>query len=240
MSEISITAVSDTHGVVSLPDLLDGCRSDVLIHCGDFTAGQTDRIYRDSCYVSHIRSWNVFKDQLNAVKQQFREIVVVPGNHDQICEAFPRECLSDMNDLGVHLLINDGVTLCLSENTRSIRFWGLPHTPPFGDWFFQGHDMAAYTSKIPPTTDVLVCHGPPYSTLDTVDTRPDEYLGSKSLRDRCQRLPTLKAVFFGHIHSSHGHAKVEGADYFNCSILDEEYKVAYGPIMTTITSPLST
>ena len=67
-----------------------------------------------------------------------------------------------------------------------------------------------------------------------VDTRPDEHLGCRRLRYRCQEIPTLKGVFFGHIHSSHGHARMQGVDYFNCSILNEAYNVAYGPIMTDI------
>ena len=93
MTAISITAASDTHGVAPLPALLDGCESDVLIHCGDFTSGRTDRVYRDSCYVGHVRSFNRFCDELKEVRAQFREIVVVPGNHDQVCEAFPEECV---------------------------------------------------------------------------------------------------------------------------------------------------
>ena len=240
----SIAAISDTHGIAPLPALLDGCKSDVLIHCGDFTGGKTDRVYRDSCYVSHIRSWNWFCEELEEVRAQFGEIVVVPGNHDQICEAFPEECVSGgaagncrgVADIGVHLLMNSGVSLNLPGHDRAVRFWGMPHTPPFANWFFQGHDMSAYTSMIPANTDVLICHGPPNAVLDTVDTRPDEHLGCRRLRDRCQEIPTLKGVFFGHIHSSHGHARMQGVDYFNCSILNEAYNVAYGPIMTTITT----
>ncbi len=100
--------------------------------------------------------------------------------------------------------------------------------------------MSMYTDNIPATIDVLVSHGPPYSIMDTVGpvlpkyVRPTDYLGSKDLYLRCQNLPRLKAVFFGHIHSSHGEDRRLGIDYFNCSILDEGYERRFAPVTTAI------
>ena len=100
--------------------------------------------------------------------------------------------------------------------------------------------MTMYTDSIPATIDVLVSHGPPYSILDTVgpvlpqNVRPADYLGSKDLYVRCQNLAGLKAVFFGHIHSSHGADRRLGVDYFNCSILDEGYEWRFDPVTTAI------
>ena len=151
----------------------------------------------------------------------------------------PENCQSEMAKAGGHLLINSGATIIAGDRSR-IRFWGLPHTPPFGTWFFQGYDMSMYTDNIPTTTDVLVSHGPPYSILDTVgpvlpqNVRPSDYLGSKDLYARCQNLPKLKAVFFGHIHSSHGEDRRLGVNYFNCSILDEGYLRRFEPVTTAI------
>ena len=136
--------------------------------------------------------------------------------------------------------MNSGVTVLEDDTRGGVRFWGVPHTPAFGEWFFQGHDMATYTKKIPAMCDVLVSHGPPYSILDTVhpvleqEGRSLNHLGSKNLYTRCQELPNLKAVFFGHIHGSHGEEQRLGVNYFNCSILDEQYEIRYGPMMTTI------
>ena len=239
MAELTITAISDTHGQVALPDLLRGYESDILIHCGDFAAGRTDRLTNSVIYESHRRSWRKFLRELAFVRHQFGAIIVVPGNHDQICELLPKICQSEIVKAGGHLLINSGATIIAGNRSR-IRFWGLPHTPPFMSWFFQGYDMSLYTDKIPATIDVLVSHGPPHSILDTVgpvlpqNVRPADYLGSKDLYVRCQNLPKLKAVFFGHIHSSHGEDRRMGVDYFNCSILDEEYEWRLAPVTTAI------
>lgn len=239
MAEMTITAISDTHGQVALPDLLKDYESDILIHCGDFTAGRTDRLTNSVIYESHRRSWRKFLRELALVRDQFRAIIVVPGNHDQICEFMPKNCQSEIVEAGGHLLINSGATIIAGNRSR-LRFWGLPQTPPFGTWFFQGYDMAMYTDSIPTTIDVLVSHGPPYSIMDTVgpvlpqNVRTTDYLGSKDLYVRCQNLPSLKAVFFGHIHSSHGEDRRLGVDYFNCSILDEGYQRRFDPVTTVI------
>jgi len=245
MMDISITAISDTHGQVALPDLLKDHESDILIHCGDFTSGITNRFRKSTIHDSHMESWHRFLSELSAVKDQFRAMIVVPGNHDQICELMPKACQSQMLHIGGHLLINCDANISIKKpnvvgRQYRLRFWGIPHTLPFGSWFFQGYEMATITNEIHSTTEVIVSHGPPYSILDTVESvqpeniQPKDYLGSRDLYAKCQLLPDLKAVFFGHIHSSHGKKQVDAVDYFNCSILDEQYERRYNPITTTI------
>jgi len=246
MKEVTITAISDTHAQVALPDLLKGYESDFLIHSGDFTAGRTNRMNRTAIYDSHRQSWQEFLQQLASVRNQFRHIIVVPGNHDQICEYMSDQCKSEMANIGAHLLINSGINIPVGETvgndqTMSLSVWGVPHTPPFYSWFFQGYEMEMHTNNIPATTNILICHGPPYSILDTVGPvpshklQPSDHLGCRELFNRCQNLPDLKAVFFGHIHSSHGEDHLNGVNYFNCSILGERYERRYHPITTTIT-----
>ncbi|MCY4232194.1 MAG: metallophosphoesterase [Bacteroidetes bacterium] len=245
MNQVTITAISDTHAQVALPDLLKGYESDILVHCGDFTAGQTNRMNRSSIYDSHRQSWQTFLLELKSIRHQFGSIIVVPGNHDQICEYMSDQCKSEMANIGANLLINSGVNVLLGEpvkndKTRSLSFWGVPHTPPFYSWFFQGYDMAMHANNIAAATNVLICHGPPYSILDTVGPVPShtlqtsDHLGCRELFERCQNLPNLKAVFFGHIHSSHGEDHRNGVNYFNCSILGERYERRYHPITTSI------
>ena len=234
MAELSITAISDTHSRVALPDLLKGCESDILIHCGDFTAGRTNHLSKSIIHNSHRQSWKWFLHELSLIRDQFRSIIVVPGNHDQICECMPEQCQSEMEKIGVHLLMNDGVILFEDSETSTVKVWGLPHTPPFGPWFFQGDDMSTYTDNIPDATNVIVCHDPPYSILDTIDIRSNNHLGSHDLYNRCLELLDLKAVFFGHIHSAHGEYHRLGVDYFNCSILDERYERRYDPVKVKI------
>lgn len=230
---VTITGISDTHGVVSLPSLLKDCESDFLVHCGDFTAGPVDRIARTHIYDSHRETWDLFVNELKAIRHQFKHVVVVPGNHDQICEVIPDECIHRLEEIEVHLLMNDGVVL-----EEELRVWGIPHTPPFYHWFFQGYDMDEYISQIPESTNILVTHGPPYGILDEVSPQNQfterKPLGCRSLRRRCLELPKLKAAFFGHIHSAHGQHRERSVDYYNCSVLDERYDHAYTPIQTAI------
>ena len=95
-AEITVTAISDTHGQVTLPDLLKDHTSDILIHCGDFTAGRTNYLHKSMLSESHKQSWNNFLRELALVRDQFKAVIVVPGNHDQICEAKPRACQREL------------------------------------------------------------------------------------------------------------------------------------------------
>lgn len=238
---MTITAISDTHGIIPLPDLLKDYESDILIHCGDFTTGHTNRLNPSKIHESHRDSWHRFVYEVAAIKNQFKQIIVVPGNHDQICEHEPDACTELLKSAGGILLMNNGIGINSGSLSVSdaVIFWGLPHTPPFFKWFFQGYDMSEYVDLIHTRTDVIISHGPPHSILDTVKSdytglSQRKLLGCKELYDRCAKLPRLKALFCGHIHSSHGSERRKGVDYFNCSIINESYEVSYEPVVTEI------
>ena len=219
---MTITAISDTHGMVPLPRLLIGYESDLLIHCGDVTGGHVNRTNRNRISHSHLASWNSFVSQLRQVRDWFKDVVIVPGNHDQICEVYPQRCKQELQQIGVHFLINDGTVL----GPDKTLIWGLPHTPPFCDWFFEGTSMSKYTNEIPLDTNILVSHGPPYGILDEVR---GVHKGSIGLVEKCADLRELKAVFFGHIHEAYGKTLMHGTKCFNCSTIDEHYHFVTRP-----------
>ena len=89
-AEITVTAISDTHGRANLPDLLKDYTSDILVHCGDFTAGSTNRIHKSMLSENHKQSWNNFLHELALVRDQFKAVVVVPGVPQLCVHSFAR------------------------------------------------------------------------------------------------------------------------------------------------------
>lgn len=76
--------------------------------------------------------------------------------------------------------------------------------------------------NIPPDTDVLVTHQPPYDILDLSD---EIHYGDPFLRQRVMQVhPRLH--LFGHIHKAAGVEEWNGIVFSNGAVLDEVYDLA--------------
>ena len=211
MTELKIVCISDTHGKHADLRLPEG---DILIHAGDFMT------YGDR--ISEIAKFNHWLS-----KQPHRHKIVITGNHDLIFESDPS--LARMQLPAATYLENSAVEI------EGLRIWGSPQQPRFLDWAFnvdRGSAIRRYWDMIPPETDILITHGPPFGILDTI-TSSDESLGCEELAVAVQRVRP-KLHVFGHIHSGHGECGQDGIRYVNASILDENYRIAYSPQVVTL------
>jgi len=211
---MKLVAVSDTHGShrdIKVP------MGDVLIHCGDITAGN---------YIEEIYDFN---DWLVRLPHKIK--IVVAGNHDGQLEKAGLN-LSSLYLSEAIYLENSGCTIPYKD--KKYKVWGSPFTPRFMDWYFMEdyNKMQKYWDKIPKDTDILITHGPGYGVLD--ETRPNKgHLGCNELIKKIIQVKP-KIHFFGHIHGSYGVKKIKDTLFVNCSICNEDYEAINAPIVVDI------
>ncbi|KAF9222146.1 metallophosphoesterase domain-containing protein 1 [Gyrodon lividus] len=194
--KVRVVCISDTHNTQgSQPPLPTG---DVLIHSGDLTQSGT---FNELC---DALDW--LNSQPHALK------IFVAGNHDSsLADPQTREHVVATYPALVYL---ENSTIELAVRGRVLRVYGSPYTPKHGSWAFQyprvfpltyspaAHPDAEYQptdvwASIPPLTDILITHGPPFSHLDLGGT------GCYALLSALWRIrPRLH--IFGHIHAARG------------------------------------
>lgn len=216
---------------MSTPDIPKG---DVLIHAGDLTfRGQLSEIVKNlNWLIKH--------------KENFSQIIVIPGNHDLTFESDFFRYKEEFETAGITLLNDSGV--CID----GINFWGSPITPFFNNWAFnrsRGEDIKNHWDLIPDTTDVIISHGPPLGILDTVlhgtniigygeyyepiYSKGKENVGCSDLLAAVTRIkPSLHV--FGHIHEGYGTMTKNETLFVNASIMNEKYKPINKPVVVDL------
>ena len=207
---LKITAISDLHGF--LPDI-PPC--DLLLIGGDICPVSNHNIQFQADWLDReFRAW------LKAAPAQ--QAVFVAGNHDFVFEQEP-----DLvpKDLPAVYLQDSGF------QWRGLNLWGTPWQPWFFDWAFNLHEpeLATKWELIPPSTDILLLHGPPHGYGDGVPERGGvRRTGSPSLLARIQQIKPKLAVF-GHIHEGRGEWCVGETTLANVTIVDESYRHVHEP-----------
>lgn len=203
-----IHAISDLHG--HDPDLPGG---DLLIIAGDLTGQDEFSQYSDfQCWLE---------------KQDYRQKVVVAGNHDVKIESgidfnFPT--------LGITYLEDSGIDI------HGVKIWGTPHSLTFRGInpnckAFTGNEsqIAKDYALIPADLDILISHGPAFMINDRLSD--GRMVGSLSLRQVLD-VKRPKAFICGHIHEAAGFTllKTQGRNIrcYNVSCVDENYKLVRG------------
>jgi Icc-related predicted phosphoesterase len=194
-----IVACSDTHGKHRDLQIPEG---DVFIFAGDFEI-------RNALDLWSMRDW------LHDLPH--KNVVAIFGNHDfteymeikYMKEAFGR----------VHLLFNEFVEV------DGLKIWGSPYSPYFNNWAWMQPDnmLAEIWATIPLETEIVVTHTMPYGILDGVLPRMQS-VGSLTLKDRIKEVHPYIQIG-GHLHESFGQYTDGKTDYYNVSVMDEQYKI---------------
>ena len=209
---ISIVPISDTHGQ---HDKIKTGSGDLIIHSGDCTP----RVKMED-----METFLRWYGDLN-----FKNKILVPGNHDWDFEKLPKYCAELCKNYGVICLNNSGVKI------EGLNIWGSASTPEFFNWAFNrarseagatkkhpfiGHDW----DKIPKKTDILITHGPAGGILDL--TMDGVNAGCGLLRQKIEKIRPVLHVC-GHIHEGRGVVvdPVGPTTYVNASSLDYRYKL---------------
>jgi Icc-related predicted phosphoesterase len=205
-----VTAISDLHGY--LPELPGG---DLLIVGGDLTKSDFEIQYYQ------LDDW--------LKKQDYERIVIIAGNHDNWIN---KRSAKKFFKKHVYLQ-NSGCEF------RGVKIWGSPNTLAFKK---QNPRCAAYSvaneeilakkfAKIPPDTDILVTHTPPWGILDS-DGHMNRY-GSEALRARIDEIKPSIHVF-GHIHEASGTLVHDGRLFINAAHVDQFYRPKNAPYTINI------
>lgn len=212
---MKITFISDTHNTnldrVS-EDLPGG---DILIHCGDVSSRG---------YYEEIAPFLRWFD-----KQSYRYKIFIAGNHDWLFEdrtaSIAKELLKQFPDI---IYLQDSFVM-----VEGIKIYGSPWQPEFYNWAFNlprnGEKLQEKWDMIPEDTDILITHGPPFGTLDTVIDKRDIHLGCELLAERIEKIKP-KIHVSGHIHTGRGMTEKNGIIYINASLLNEQYRYEFKPI----------
>ncbi|KAL8651640.1 MAG: hypothetical protein Q9210_003142 [Variospora velana] len=207
---IHIVCISDTHG--TQPPIPQG---DILLHAGDLTqwgtfseiqaqltwlsnqphkykviiAGNHDLLFDANFRIEHPERW---EQAMNACR----------GPESK--EIDPSKTAEDLNWGGLIYLQNTSTTLTFGnvddgERERTITIYGSPSTPQHALSAFQyPKDLDVWTSTVPPNTDILLTHGPPWGHLDGAKKSGCAFLAREVARVR------PRMVVFGHIHVGYG------------------------------------
>ncbi|WP_419191276.1 metallophosphatase domain-containing protein [Saltatorellus ferox] len=205
-----MVCLSDTHG---MHDEIVVPEGDLLIHAGDLTGRGTSR------EVTRVAEWLA---DLN-----HRHKLVIAGNHDFLFESDSERGRALIESAGATYLQDEGVEI------DGVHFWGSPWQPWFHDWAFnlaRGEPLRRVWAKIPPATDVLITHGPPFGMLDRV-ARTNEPVGCEALTERLRELDVRLHVF-GHIHEAYGvDVALDGRLSINASIATLRYEPTQEPVV---------
>ena len=206
-------AVSDTHNRAENVAIPAG---DVLLHAGDLTMkGRAAELRRAAAW-------------LGSLRERFRGIIAIPGNHDFGIEDYPDGARTLFADHGVTLLIDEPFEL------SGVTFYGSPWQPWFFDWAYNfprdDHGTIAKQTwaKIPAGTDVVITHGPPRGILDR--TESGDHAGCPHLLRELRERVRAKVHLFGHIHEGYGEQRAGDTLYVNASTCDFHYAPTQPPI----------
>lgn len=209
---MDITCVSDLHG--HYPKLEGG---DLLIVAGDLTARDEYKEYID------FNAW--------ILKQRYKKKIIVAGNHDNWIQNTPmlRDTFIDCE-----YLCDNGTEF------EGLKIWGSPWTKTFEGMNPHCKAFTADTEEelaekwalIPPDTDILITHSPPYGIKDK--TVEGEFVGSDTLAYHIGSMDTPPKLWvWGHIHEAYGLDKaIRGKPciMLNASHVNERYQPVNKPI----------
>ena len=189
---LTLVLMADTHGYHRHLVVPPG---DLLIHAGDLTQlGSLEELAEANRFLASL---------------PHRHKIVIAGNHDFCFERTPAEARATLT--AATYLQDEAVVV------EGLKLYGSPWQPWFYDWAFnlpRGPALARKWALIPPDTDILVTHGPPYGIGDL--TAGGERAGCEDLLKRVRELRP-KLHVFGHIHEGAGVYRSGGTTFVNAS-----------------------
>jgi len=225
---MKICAVSDLHG--NLPKL-PSC--DLLLIGGDISP------LNIQSNMPEMRNWLIsdFKYWLQSL--EFKEVILVAGNHDFYFERNQNKVQGIITELSraVNITYLKNQLYETYINGERITIFGTPYCHQFGNWAFMREDdkLREYFAECPDEVDIILSHDAPYGITDVCleSTFRDEgeHIGNIPLRERLETV-NFKYLIHGHLHSSeHNLTKFKKGYVANSSLLNEKYKLVYPPLL---------
>lgn len=244
---IKLVCVSDSHNrheEIKLPEFSEEELDNIIfVHAGDFTQ------------LGLKKEVNSFELWLRGL--QFKNKIVIAGNHDLSCESMAMVAkakshlpyyrwdeVDQWRSTQVPYRVHNAEYLNQELITiNGVNFYGEPRTPEFYNWAFnvKRKNMDLVWDLVPEETHVLITHGPPLGYGDrTYEVTPGgtiiKHVGCQYQLEMLKKHPNIKVVVCGHIHSGNGSYNLvkDNGDIvkvINASVVNESYKIAYQPII---------
>lgn len=201
---MKIAAFSDCHWLYN--EIKEFPQADICIFAGDWCG-----------------SGLYFQETLDFLtwfkKLPYKYKIVVPGNHDRLCQLNEQFCKDMFKKIDANLLIDEGIEI------KGLSIYGSPWSPFFNNWAYMlPEEQLKWKFKfIPDKLDILITHTPPKGICD-----PTNY-GSEALRKRLNDI-NPKIHIFGHNHSGYGYTETINTKFYNvsvCSDADEQHNNTY-------------
>ena len=234
---MKIASVSDLHGnLITYPSTywkgLEEC--EVLFICGDIIPLdiQFNSVKSLEWLTKEFKPW--------AEALPVEKIFLTAGNHDAFFERHPDGARSLFPTFEkVTYLPNDYAEYLSTQDSKLYKIFGTPYCHTFGMWPFMRDEetLKEKYSEIPENIDILFCHDAPYGVSDICYQFYQWDKGHKGcpvLRDAIlEKKP--KYCFHGHLHSTNHEEELLGdTKVYNTSILNEDYKITYDPVILEI------
>lgn len=179
---------------------------DVVLHCGDLTS------------VGGAENYKKALEMLGHFDAELK--LVIAGNHDlDLDEEYwrankPKDREKFEHCAGVEIMtgalakaanvtyLTEGTYGFSLKDGRSFKVFASPYQPEFCNWAF-GYKRGKARWKIPDDVDIVMTHGPPHGSLDSVAEQGNKKLGCETLLEEVKRVKPLMHCF-GHIHDGYG------------------------------------
>lgn len=222
-----VLVLSDLHGnLIKIKEPFD-----LLIICGDVTPVTDHR-------TEFQREWlnNEFVEWLKYLPyiDEDSKVIMIAGNHDFVFQSISKKRLNEFLDK------TNGRLIYLDNDEcwyKGLHIFGCPYCKELPGWAFCRENLDKYYKYIPDNLDILITHDA--ADFDKLGTTTEGYnegrnFGNKKLKEYILKTKP-KYYFCGHIHTgTHGLHEYDGIKVANTSILDEDYNVAYEPLLVVI------
>lgn len=222
-----ICAISDLHG-----NLIEIPKCDLLLIGGDIIPVDIE----ENMTMSQMWFAGAFTRWVNDLPCQ--QVIAVAGNHDRCLQTCPQilDSLYKATRCKIEFLENTETNV--SINDEVIKIWGSPWCQHYKRFAYSTGDkeLQSYYSSMPKKCDIILTHDAPYiGDCGKITEGPNKgaNVGNKVLAKYIKdKVPIVH--IHGHIHSSNHNLESKRGitTKFACvSILDEDYKVKYKPLM---------
>lgn len=229
---MKIVHISDTHGFHNKIKVPYG---DVLIHSGDISNRGEKYMVEDfiEWFVNQPHPYKIFIagnhdicfDENHSINQSYIQKEMWGDDYLKLKPDWLLSLLENLPD-NVFYLEDSGCEI------NGVKFWGSPWTPWFyGEfWVFNKQrygDIRKVWNLIPNDTNVVITHGPVQYKCDYVP-RSQQFVGCEELDYVLQQVKPIIHLS-GHIHEGYGWGYNGDTEFFNGSILNENYEVMNDP-----------
>ena len=235
---LKVIALSDFHGqLINISE-----EADLFLICGDISPLyiQDNTPLMEEWLLGEFSEWVSGLPYRNSDSR----CVLIGGNHDWSLEGIGKKRVDRMTSACDNRLVYLDNTLYIHKDSGSgntYRIFGCPYVRMGSRWAFSGGSpmIRKYYSMIPADLDILMLHNAPDILSGGVATglNPTKDFGDRIL-GWIVEFQKPRYVLFGHIHTSPVKELTEynddGCKICNVSILDEDYKAKYKPLVFQI------